>query len=348
MSDTNAYAADVVAANPSPASQFQSPTPTQTSPMSSGETNSSGQGELSTGASNSSEGTPGVSDAQAVQDLYDYVVDGNASKVPKAVIDQAAEALGLDPKELLRGGQLNKAGYEKLRQANEYTKKIEKFAAMLEQDGPGALESLARAQGVDPEAFQQSIENWLVKKYTASTLSPEQKRIQELEAREAQLKAYEEKMKADAEEARIQKQVEADRPRLENEVREAFAKIDFPHTPSFMRRTAETMLEYLDEGINLTFADAAAMVKQEVKSYVGGVRKELKSIDDIRKVFGDDLIDQIRKMDVEQLRGSSPAKRTSPEQPRPAVKPSGRGIKSMDEAEQEAQKAMDAFFGQRR
>lgn len=334
-------AADLSAGIGSPTQQFQS-----TTGGAQGTGNDAGSGQGS--ATGAAAGGAGVSDAQAVQDVYEMVVDGNSNKVPKAVIDQAAAALGLDPRELLKGGQLSKAGYERLKAANEQTKRLEQFATLLQQNGPEALERLAAAQGIDPAEFQKSIEEWLVKRYTASVQTPEQRRLAELEAREQQIQAYEQKMRQEAEEKRIQQQVENDRPRLENEVKEAFKQVDFPHTPTFMRKTAETMLHYLDEGVRLNFTDAANLVKQEMKSYVTTVRKELKTIDDVRRVFGDEMITQIRKMDVESLRSTPPARKADPDAPRTQRQTSTRTVKSLAEAEAEANRQLEQYFGQRR
>lgn len=265
---------------------------------------SSGQGDSSqdTGSSdvNKKQAAPADSD-------YDEIKIGSVSgKVPR----QIAEAI----KNLERGFQTK---------AQEAAAKSKLLS--LAESNP---KEFYKQTGKDPYEFA---ERMMLEKFENDSLSPEQKRLRELEAKNNE---YESKEMASKQQIINELKKYGDvpeglekRPReeilrylerqqavhenakqgLDQEIGDAFKESGLPPDRFIISKVAFEMSSALKRGKNLTAKEALAKVNQE---YFGGVKDLFGKMDvkRIHEVVGDEFFERLRKYDLDQVTANAASK----------------------------------------
>ncbi len=182
----------------------------------------------------------------------------------------------VDQDELIRGYQLAKASHKKFQEASDERKKAEQLYSKVKTNPRDALRELE----LDPDKLA---EDWLTEKISKELMSPEQRRLSELESELASIKG---------EKARIEKQKAdelhtAEVERLTQEyvktINNALEAGGLPQDRSIASRVAAHMQEAHNLGYDLPAAEAVKLVKQELKEYY-------------KPVLGNSKIDQIAEM----------------------------------------------------
>lgn len=259
---------------------------------------------------------------------------------PRKLSDQDMDALvtvkingkteELPLKEVIKLQQLERVSHEKLRQAAEMQKKAQELMQM-------DFERLAQLRGLDPDEWA---EERLAKKYELMQMSPEQRRLMELEHREQQRAAMEKQEKSQIIEqikqwaaelppgienaskeqliafAQQQKQVyEMAEQSLERELVDAWKESGLPEDKYFGHLIALKMKWHQDQTNEpLQAAQAASKVKEE---FGGHVRRILGKMDAeaIHEFLGKDLLTKLREFDVQRVTGSQLASNMNQSRP---------------------------------
>lgn len=265
---------------------------------------SSGQGESSqdTGSNDTSKKQAAPADAD-----YDDIKIGSVSgRVPK----QIAEAI----KNLERGFQTK---------AQEAASKSKLLS--LAESNP---KEFYKQTGKDPYEFA---ERMMLEKFENDSMSPEQKRMRELEARN---KEYESKEMASKQEIISELKKFGDIPEglekrsreeilrylerqqgvhenakqgLDQEIGDAFKESGLPPDRFIISKVAFEMSSALKRGKNLTAKEALNKVNQE---YFGGVKNLFGKMDvkRIHEVVGDEFFERLRKYDLDQVTANAASK----------------------------------------
>jgi hypothetical protein len=249
-------------------------------------------------------------------------------------------------KEVIKLQQLEKASHEKMRQAAEAQRKAQEIMQM-------DLEKLLEARGMNPIEWA---EEKLAKQFELMQMTPEQRRLHELEGRE-QMRAQHE-MQIKQKMINEIKQYAADLPPgienatpeqlhafkeqakqvyeiaerdLERELVDAWKESGLPEDKYFGHLMALNMKWHQDQtGEPLQAAQAAAKVKQEFGNHV---RRVLGKMDPqgIQEFLGKDMISKLREYDVQRVTANQAASSTN--QSRPGTQPASQSKKYVNQSE---------------
>lgn len=190
-------------------------------------------------------------------------------------------------REILQKGH---AADSKFQEAANLRKQMEQFVQLMQSDPIRALREL----GHDPDDIA---EKHMKHRLEEMQLSPEQRRVNELNAKlekmEAEKKALEEE-KLQEQQSRAQQEYER---QLDKEMTEALESSTLPKSPYVVKRIAETMMAALDsaeEGQEIRVADVLPHVEKSIKSEIQQMFGALPG-DVIEKILGDNVTSKMRK-----------------------------------------------------
>lgn len=176
---------------------------------------------------------------------YKAKINGREQEIDAAPVDALATALGVSPEDLLRGpASMLKAGQERLRKAAEIERESKAVLERLKADPRAALREVLGGDEAVARLAVEVVQGLMEQE----KLTPEQRRIRELEAAEAerQAKAKEEQEKAaktetEAEQARYSE-------KLNGEIKGLLEKGRLPQDPYVVKRLASLMFDHLEAG----------------------------------------------------------------------------------------------------
>jgi len=234
--------------------------------------------------------------------FYERKINGKAEKIPADVLDKAAEVLGLDPAELLRGTQLAKAAYSKFEEARKLQAQWE---AAQKEDPWGLAKSVKGMtdEQIDEMAIQRVIAK-MNREAELEKLTPEQRayeaKRQEIEARAKDV----ERREAAIKEQVLSQQAAAVRDRLEPMIIGAIEKAGLPKTPEAVRAVVSQLELQHKYGIPL---DVDAAVREAQSGFVEPSAAMLSKMgpEQLIKMLGKEAVDAI-------LRHSVSAKQAAP------------------------------------
>lgn len=207
---------------------------------------------------------------------YKIKVNGKEQEVPADAIEGAAKALGVEPDALLGGTRMFRAANEKFQQAAQLAQQAKALEARLQSDPASALREM-----LGDEKFTAIAVGAVQELMQVEQMTPEQRRIRELEA--AQQKVEQErqtaKQRAQAEQAqRFQAEVTQ---RLDKEITEALTSGKLPKDPYVVKRLAAAMEAHLARGVSpddLSISDLVPLVQEEMarehESFLGTLSGE--------------------------------------------------------------------------
>lgn len=213
----------------------------------------------------------------------------------------------VDVEELKRRYALEEGANEKFRQAAEIQRQAEEFIAMLKKDPRKVLSH--PALGIDLRDFAESV---LASHLEQEHLSPEQKRMRDLEN---QLRERDEADKQRQEQAKLEEynKLKAEkRAELDSKFTEALNSEGLPRTPYTVRRMAEFWSLNRKHRMGLEPKDIVGLVREDYMQDTQALYGQLDG-DTLLAVLGDGIANKIRKADLKRLRGG-----TAPAQVPPA------------------------------
>lgn len=204
----------------------------------------------------------------------------------------------LDEGEVIKWAQMGRSAQKRFQEAAAARKQAEDFIKMLKEN---PLEVLRNpAIGIDVRKFS---EEFLTKELQKETLSPEQRRIQELEenlrASDNEKKQREEQQRVE-QHAKLQQHFAQD---YETKITEALQTSGLPKTPLTVKRMADRMSAGIAAGFDLSPADVVQMVRQDYLTEVHDLFSQTDG-DALIKILGDGVANKIRKADLARLKST--------------------------------------------
>lgn len=200
-------------------------------------------------------------------------VDGEEfiEELPFEVTPEQAEYL---KKEL----QLSRMGQKRAQKSAEIEKREAKLKADLEEflgelkNNPA---SILEQMGVD---VKQMAENLMNEEIELLELTPEERRVRELEAQLEEIKAKEEAAKKSKEEAEFQALQDRYAADFEVQLTEAIDKGNLPKSPYIINQMVTMMSEAINSGIDVSFEDLIPIVQDshqnEIRDRISGMSAE--------------------------------------------------------------------------
>jgi hypothetical protein len=218
------------------------------------------------------------------EEIYEVTVNGKVHK--------------MNLQELKNHASMAHAAQTRFEEASKMRKEYESFKSSAQKDMVQAL----RAQGFSNQEIQDQFERWYTKEFIEpETLTPEQRKLKEYEAK---LKKYQDE---EQEKLAKQQQEEQDnltakqREYLSGQIIEALEKSGLPKTKLIASRMAFYMRENLLQGWEAPIEVIVQQVKQERQALMSGEVGALEG-EALIQYLGEDVVNKIRKWDLTQLR----------------------------------------------
>lgn len=214
----------------------------------------------------------------------------------KVKVNGAELEVGLD--ELEKDYQLKSASHEKMREAAALRKQVEEYTALLKTDPRKALKLF----GVDARKLA---EEELSEALEEEMMSPEAKRIRELEAKIAEREASDAAAADAKRQADELAQVPALTAKYDAEVQAALRGAGLPVTPQLMRAVAAQARRDLDDKIEINFPAIAESLSEQYRGSIS----EVVSNSDIQRLvalLGEEGMKKIREYDLARLKQTAP------------------------------------------
>lgn len=309
MSDTT------TAAPSAPTSSAPAPTSTPATSTPSSAPSATQAPSQATGAAPEQQGQPA---APPQPRTYKLKVNGNEQAVPADAIDNAAKALGLKPEELLRGSQLTRAAYERMEAAAKEAQRIEALKAKAKENPWAVASELA---GLKDEEIDQLAEKRLLERLQREAMSPEQRRIAELEAERQRLQAERDEQVKTQQQQAMEQQTKAAVQHFNQTIPKAMESAGLPKTTESLRLVADHLKRQLSIGLQPDVAYAAQEVRQFLDQRNAAVYRAY-SPQQLEQLLGKEAIDNLMRYRIEQAKGApaQPPPPKPPETPKPAGK----------------------------
>lgn len=216
------------------------------------------------------------------------------------------------------------AAEEKARIAKE-KEELEKTYEKIKTDPWEVIKSL----GLDPTELST---NYLVEMLEQEQMTPEQKRIKELEEKtssyeklEAERRSQEEKLQRLAEEAKKEEEMEKLKLEAAKHYEDSFIKAlsatVLPVDEKYVRRVGDIVYQSYIEGSEIPIEFAAKLVEAEYLEGLATLAKSLDS-DKLIKILGEEGVSKVTKSQIAKI------KNPSPKPSLPDVKPESRATKT--------------------
>lgn len=208
----------------------------------------------------------------------------------------------VDPqKDVIKGFNLNQAGYEKLNEGKKLVKQVQGFFDEAKQD-PKKLWELADKLGVDKYELAKGL---LEEAVTEAEMPEDQKRLRDVEKREASLKEKEDKDKEKIAQGEQDKIKQEEMVKYDKELTEAMIEHGFQKstkgTKSHILMAAIGELMVANQlGRELSCKDAVSRAKTKWREQVLGIFDEIEE-DHIFKIIPDKLVKAIRKASLNEV-----------------------------------------------
>ena len=282
----------------------------------------------------------GVAEAEA--DYAEYKVNGEVKKVPRALLKQVEEHLGIPEDEMLGDTSLRQASHQRFREVAEMKKQIEsekeKYASLRQMD-PGQLVDALRDEGFDVDALSQEA---VIRQIQLEQMSPEERRIMEYEQRMAQLEEQNQSLLTAQQEKEKSARMQVYAEEFSNDFETAFETMGLEPTGSRMARGAHYMLSALEQGVELTPTEAAKMAHDEWRGDIQEFAKAM-TPEQAMEFVGEDFLKLLRRADLDRVNASAAPRNTMPENaPRPKREP-GKKKMTLDDFQDALERKRDGW-----
>lgn len=251
-------------------------------------------------------------------ELFEVKVDGKIIKMTRD--------------EILQQASLGHAADRRFKEAAAMRKQAESVVGRM-RDPKQVIAALQDpALGLDKNQIREAFEEWYAAEFIEpESLSPEQKKLREAEAR---LKKYEEDDKSREEEkqrAHQESLTTQAREQIQKQIIEALDVGKLPKTNFTLRRLAYWMERNRANGFNAPTEVLVGQVKNEINTSLRDLVEQSDG-EVLVNLLGDNLIQKLRKYDLEQLRKmrSQPAAPAQDQSNAPKEDRHGRAITSSE------------------
>ena len=250
----------------------------------------------------------------AEEPLHEIIVDG--------------EKIRLTMSEMTELAQKGKSSAQKFKEAAKLRKEaaIEKSAIQAALQGsPEALFDLKIKSGtMSPEQLKQWIIQEAIKIAEEPELTPEQIKMQAMEAQLEQYEKEQARIQKESEDFKFQEEVERYKEEYSGKLSAAIKAGGLENDPTAVRRVAMALQDSIDETGSpmMEIEDAIQYVKSEergsYKEFLAGL-----DLDQLEQILGQEKMASLRKKDLSKLANPESAG-TVPQKPTPRVKPAAR------------------------
>lgn len=219
-------------------------------------------------------------------EYFDVKVNGKVHKMTK--------------QEVLDLASMSHAANQKFDEASKQRKSVEKIISTAKENPIQVL--MDPALGLSKDQVRHAVEQWYYQEFVETeALSPDKKRIRELEAIVNKSKAEQEEkqqLQKETEEAEL---TNKQRTFLQDQIIEGLEKSGLPKSKEIVKRMAFYMRQNLLNGWDAPIELIIRQVKQDHQTMV---RDDVQnaSIDQIIELYGEDLVSKIRQWDLKRLR----------------------------------------------
>lgn len=216
-----------------------------------------------------------------------------------------------DEQELVRLAQLGLGANEKFEQAAKTRKEAEQVLELFQKNPTEALKRL----GIDVRKFS---EDFLYEELQNEKLTPEQKKMKEMEQELDKYKKEKEDVERRAQEERFQKLTSEYEASLQDGILKAIDQYKLPKNPRTVARIAEYMAKAIENGYSVDPLDVAPRVRADLEEEHRSLYSQY-AVEDILKLIGEDKAKAIRQYEVDKVRAKAPQNPTKTEQvPQPS------------------------------
>lgn len=191
--------------------------------------------------------------------------------------------------------QKGKSADSKFQKASQMEKQMNQLIKLFQEDPESALIKM----GHDPDKL---MEQRIEKRIKEMEMSPEQKKIAEMEARladrENKLKQIEQE-KHEAEKARMQEEFSR---KLDTEITEALSTSRLPKSPYVLNRLANTMLDAMKMGYeDVSAKDVLPIIEKQINSEIQEMFSAMPE-EVIEAMLGQNVTEKLRKHRLAKMR----------------------------------------------
>jgi len=223
----------------------------------------------------------------------------------------------LDEDEVIKGYQKAAASTKRFQEAAKLRKEAEELKEQMLKNPFSALSGK-----MDKRQLREMTEQWLLEQLDEDQLSPEQKRLRELEAKEKSWQEEKEDRERKEAEKQLQEESSKAAQKYEKEFVSALEARDLPKSYATIKKMAYHVRNAAQQGYDLTVDEAADLVQEELQNDIKDLVGKLDA-EQLIRVFGKDIADKIRKHDVAKIKNPKSSSSKS--------EPKSTGNKSKDE-----------------
>lgn len=205
----------------------------------------------------------------------------------------------VDEKELIARAQKYKSATKRFEEASTIKKQAQQLVELLKSDPLSVLRD--PSIGVDVDSF---VQKYVEDQIREMELSPEDKKVQELEKELKGIKEQYEKEKSEREQQELQAKEEAYFNQLQDEMVGAIEKSKLPYAPYVAKRVADIMLTALDMNKEITAAKAVQILESSLMSEDRD-RFGKMSEDQIEEYLGEELLSRMQKHRLSKVKKQS-------------------------------------------
>jgi len=225
------------------------------------------------------------------EEMFELKVNGKQLKMTKS--------------EVIRRAQLAEASQERYDEAAKLSKEAKKIIENAKTNPIQAL--MDPALGLTKQQIQKAFEEWYHAEVIESeALSDDEKELREYRkekaAREQAEKEAKERAEHEAKESKIKELTVKQQEIIQNQLIQAMDEAGLPKTAAIASRMAFFMRQAIEQGWDDV---PPQMIAEQVRKETQGMTRSLGSTataEQLIDLFGDDVINKIRKYDLEQLR----------------------------------------------
>ncbi len=208
--------------------------------------------------------------------------------------------------ELIRDAQKGISADEKFQQAASLSKKYSQYEQMEKAIESGDFTPLMKKMG--HQQFREFAENYLIDYLEYQQLPPDKKEAMEYRRRAEELQARLEETEREKRDREMSAVKASAMQEIDTEIAEVLKASGKKPTPYFVARIAENMLASLQNrsvepkvAAKQAYDRALSSIHADVSEYLSNM-----SADEARRVLPKQLLDALRKLDVEAVRSQDP------------------------------------------
>jgi hypothetical protein len=260
-----------------------------TASPSSGSNIGSDSSHVKGGSSNiplSSPGSQSSSSQTSSPEIFEVKVNGKTLKMSRD--------------EVIAHAQMSHAAQARFEEAARTRKSVDKIISTAKNNPIQAL--MDPELGLTKDQIRDAFEKWYTQEYIEpESLTPEQRKSKEMERELEKYRTSEKEMREKMEREQQEKLTATQREYLQNQIIEAMDKSGLPRTKFFAQRMAFYMRENLRQGWDAPLDLIVSQVKKEHQERNAEISKDA-TVEQLVEMFGEDVINKIRRHDLEQLR----------------------------------------------